>query len=67
VRTAANNGAKIAAKKTVVSAAVLRKLGSFADDASRERYLKSRPELLRKAVALRLNEAVRSQLRADTR
>ncbi|MGH9715528.1 MAG: CHAT domain-containing protein [Candidatus Acidiferrales bacterium] len=55
------------AKKSPVSAAVLRKLGALADDSSRDRYLKSRPGLLRKVVALYLNDVVRSQLRADTR
>ncbi len=54
-------------KKTPVSAAILRKLSSLPDDASRERYLKSHPALLRKNVALHLNDVVRSQLRADSR
>jgi CHAT domain-containing protein len=53
-------------KKTSISAAILRKLASLSDDDSRARYLKSRPRLLRKSVALQLNEIVRSQLRADT-
>jgi CHAT domain-containing protein len=56
-----------AAKKTPVSAAVLRRLGSFADDAGRERYLETHRGLLRKTVALHLNDVLRSQLRADTR
>jgi hypothetical protein len=56
-----------AAKKKPVTPAVLRKLRSLVDDASRERYLKSRPDLLRKSVALHLNEVLRSDLRSETR
>ncbi len=58
---------RAAAKKTLVSSAVLRKLGSLADEAGRERYFKAHRGLLRKAVALHLNDVLRSQLRADTR
>jgi CHAT domain-containing protein len=54
-------------EKKPISAAVLRKLSSLADGASRQRFLKSRPDLLRKSVALYLNDVVRSQLRSDTR
>ncbi len=53
-------------KKAPVSAAIVRKLGSLADDASRQQFLKTRPDLFRKAVALHLNDVVRAQLRADT-
>lgn len=53
-------------KKPPVSPAMIRKLGSLAGDAGRERFLKRRPDLLRKAVALHLNDVVRSQLRADS-
>lgn len=54
-------------KKSTISSAILRNLGSIENDTGREKYLKNHRELLHKDVALRLNEIVRAKLRADTR
>ena len=53
-------------KQQQVSAATLRRLCALTDDASRNRYLKSHKSLVRRTVALHLNDVVRSQLRADS-
>jgi len=52
-------------KADPVSKEILRDLADLKTDAARSRYLRGHPRLIRKEVVLRLNEIVRTELRAD--